>query len=474
MIEIYLAIDFGSTYTKLTAIDIKNKKILDTSKALTTIKSDVTIGYKEAFDKLIYKLEEKLNKTDYKITYKRACSSAAGGLKIIAIGLVPELTTTAAKKAALSAGGRVIKTFGFALSDDHIEEINNTEYDMILLCGGTDGGNKEYVLKNAKKLSEKNISKPVIFAGNSEVQEEIKEIFEKKNLDFYLCENVMPVVNKLNIEPLREIIRKVFMKNIIKAKGMENIQKDITDIIMPTPTAVLKAAELFSKGLSEMSSSEKENLGNVIVIDIGGATTDIHSVGLGLPKDNNIQLNGMEEPYLKRTVEGDLGMRYSAMSLYEVTTLNKIREYLNSKYSKVAIKEEFKYRQSFPEFVSEDEEDIIFDEMMAMICTEISMNRHVGMLESLYSPMGTLFVQRGKDLTNVKYIIGTGGVIINSRNPFKILDKAVYDENDPSLLKPKYPKYLVDKEYIMSALGVLAMDFPDIAFNLMKEYLIEV
>ncbi len=473
MIEIYLAVDFGSTYTKITAFDLKNREVLSTAKALTTIKTDVMIGYKKALEKIIEDIEKNLKKDEYKIVYKRACSSAAGGLKIIAIGLVPELTTAAAKKTALSAGGRVVKTFGFYLTDDNITEIKNTEYDMILLSGGTDGGNREYVLANAKKISENNISKPIIFAGNYEVKDEIKKIFEKKNLEFYLCENVMPVVNKLNIEPVREIIRQVFMKNIVKAKGMENVQKDITDIVMPTPTAVLKAAEIFSRGVEEMNDSEKKDLGDVIVVDIGGATTDIHSVGDGLPKDDHIQLNGMEEPYLKRTVEGDLGMRYSAMSLYEVTSLNKIRTYLNLKLSKMEIKEEFKYREEFPDFVAKEEEDLIFDEMMAMICTEISMNRHTGMLEAMYSPMGTLFVQTGKDLTNVKYIIGTGGVIINNRNPYKILDKAIYNENEPILLKPKYPKYLIDKKYIMSALGVLAMDFPEIAFDLMKKYLIE-
>ena len=91
----------------------------------------------------------------------------------------------------------------------------------------------------------------------------------------------------------------------------------------------------------------------------------------------------------------------------EAASLNKIREYLGSKDSKINIRENFKFRHQSPDFVAETEDDIIFDEMMAMLCTEIAMNRHVGTLESIFSPMGTLFVQNGKDLTDVKYVIGT-------------------------------------------------------------------
>lgn len=468
MTEIYLAVDFGSTYTKLTAIDLKKEEIISTSRAMTTVKDDVLIGFNEAFEILEEDLKEKL-KDDYTIVKKIACSSAAGGLKIVAIGLVPDLTAEAAKKAALSSGARVIKTFSFSLTQENMKELASLNYDMILLTGGTNGGNREYILNNAQTLIEHKISKPIVVAGNEEVADEIGKLFQKNDMEFYISENVMPVVNKINVAPVREVIRAVFMKNIVKAKGMENVQKLIGDIIMPTPTAVMRAAEIFSKNLSD---SEEEN--NVVVIDIGGATTDVHSIGKGLPKNNTIQLKGMEEPYSKRTVEGDLGMRYSSLALFEAASLNKIRAYLGSKDSKVTIRENFKFRQDNPDFVAKIEDDLIFDEMMAMICTEIAVNRHVGTLESIYSPMGTIFVQSGKDLTNVKYIIGTGGIINNNRDPRKILELSLFNEEDPLILKPQFARFLVDRSYIMSAMGLLGNDYPDVACNIMKKYLIEV
>lgn len=468
MIDIYLAIDFGSTYTKLTAIDLTNRDIIATTRSMTTISEDVTIGYLNAYEKLKNILNKKIGENKYTVKYKNACSSAAGGLKIIAVGLVPDLTTKATKIASLSAGARVIKTYAFELSDDDIDEIKKINCDILVLSGGTNGGNKEYILKNAKKIAEGNINKPLIIAGNEEAQDEVAEILKKHSLEYYLTENVMPVVNKVNAEKLREVIREVFMKNIVKAKGMENIQNLVDTIIMPTPAAVIKAAELFAKG-----TDSQKGFGDVLVVDIGGATTDVHSIGKGLPKSNNIQLKGLEEPYSKRTVEGDLGMSYSAMSLYEATTLNKIRAYLGTKDSKIDIKDNFKFREENPDFIPTQEEDILFNEMMAMICTEIATNRHVGVIECVYSPMGTIFTQSGKDLTDVKHIIGTGGVIANSRNPEKLLTPALFKEDDLNL-KPKYADFFIDKLYVLSAIGLLSNDFPDIAFEILKKYLIKI
>ena len=67
---------------------------------------------------------------------------------------------------------------------------------MLLLTGGTNGGNREYILIMNLKFGINNIEKPIIIAGNVEVSEQIAEIFKKNNIEFYISENVMPVVNK--------------------------------------------------------------------------------------------------------------------------------------------------------------------------------------------------------------------------------------------------------------------------------------
>ena len=459
----YLLIDFGSTYTKLTAVDLENEEILATAKDITTVQTDIMIGFNKAFEAL----SEKLKGKDVNYVNKFACSSAAGGLKMVAIGLVPELTAEAAKRAALGAGARVLKVYSYELTHKEIDEIKNSKLDIILLAGGTDGGNKDCIIHNAKMLAEADIRLPIVVAGNKVAVDDIEDIFKKSNMYYKVTENVMPKLNVLNVEPAREEIRKIFMEKIVEAKGMKSAESFINGILMPTPAAVLKAARVLSEG-----SDKEEGIGDIIVIDIGGATTDVHSIADGEPTKPGVTVRGLEEPFAKRTVEGDLGMRYSALSLWEASGTRRIQKYLMDK--SVNVESECKFRTENINMVPGTKEQIKFDEAMAKVATEIAMERHVGIIESMYTPMGVIYTQVGKDLLQTKYMIGTGGVLVHSNNPGEILKAGMFDKENPAYLKPEHSELLLDKTYILSAMGLLAEDHPDMAVRIMKKYLVKV
>lgn len=463
--DAYLLLDFGSTYTKLTAVDIENEEILASAKDITTIEDDIMTG----FDKAYKKLEEQLEGKDVNFVKKLACSSAAGGLKMVALGLVPDLTAEAAKRAALGAGARVLKVYSYEITNYEAEEIKNSDVDIILLAGGTNGGNKQCVIHNAKMIVKHNIDVPVVVAGNKVANDEIREILEEAGVYFSVTENVMPTLNSLNVEPAREEIRKVFMDKITDAKGLNNAESFVNGILMPTPAAVLKAARVLSEG-----SDEEEGIGDLIVVDIGGATTDIHSIADGEPTKAGVNMRGLEEPFAKRTVEGDLGMRYSAVSLWEAGGSRKLRNYLGDKKREINIEECCKYRYENIKMVPKNDEEIKFDEAMAKVATELALERHAGHIENIYTPMGVVFNQMGKDLMKVKYMIGTGGVLVHSKNPGDILNAGTFKKEDPTSLKPQEPEFLLDKSYILSAMGLLAHDHPDKAVRIMKKYLVNV
>ena len=142
-----LLIDFGSTYTKVTAADLEEQRLIATAASYTTVQTDINDGLENAL-KL---LEEKTGKIEYEARY--ACSSAAGGLRMIACGLVPELTAEAAKQASLGAGAKIMKVYSYQLTEDDAEEIAELNPDIFLLTGGTDGGNKDVVIDNAKVIA---------------------------------------------------------------------------------------------------------------------------------------------------------------------------------------------------------------------------------------------------------------------------------------------------------------------------------
>ncbi|NLC45335.1 MAG: MutL protein, partial [Clostridiales bacterium] len=296
-----LLIDFGSTYTKVTAVDLENEAILGTARSFTTVATDINEGLENA----LYTLKECIGNVDYIARY--ACSSAAGGLKMIAVGLVPDLTAEAAKRAALSAGAKVMKVYSYELSPSESAEIEELIPDIVLLTGGTDGGNKDVILHNAHALANIKKNFPVVIAGNKSVVDQASDTLSKAGKQVTVCANVMPEFNKLNIEPAREAIRKIFLQRIIQAKGLSKVKKLIEGILMPTPSAVLSAANRLSVG-----HGKEKGIGDLLVVDVGGATTDVHSIADGNPTQSGVVMKGLPEPFIKRTVEGDLGVRYSA------------------------------------------------------------------------------------------------------------------------------------------------------------------
>lgn len=280
-----LLIDFGSTYTKVTAVDTEAEVLLGTAAAYTTVQTDINEGLSHALEKL----EAQTGKLDFAARY--ACSSAAGGLRMIASGLVPELTSEAAKQASLGAGAKIVKVYSFELTEDDIEEIDRLRPDIFLLVGGTDGGNSDCIRHNAQMLAACKADFPVIIAGNRTAARACQRSLEGRQT--FICENVMPKFGVLNIQPAQECIRALFLNRIIQAKGLSHASKLISGILMPTPSAMMRAMQLLAEGCEG-----EEGIGELMALDVGGATTDVYSIADGMPKEGGTVYKGLPEPYV--------------------------------------------------------------------------------------------------------------------------------------------------------------------------------
>ena len=452
-------IDIGSTFTKVSAVDLSAPALLAHSKAPTT-PDDVSVGLAAALSSLEKELiTQGVSKTEFRTSRKLACSSAAGGLRMVAIGLVADLTAKAARLAALGAGARVLKTYAFQLTDVDKEEIEQLQPDIILLAGGTDGGNHTNILHNAKALASMSLDVPVVIAGNRSVSAEAASYFSKSSSP-YIADTVMPEIGKLQVQPARNVIRQVFMEKIIYAKGLAKASRLIDGIFMPTPAAVLKAGVLLSRGAGSVNG-----WGDLLIVDVGGATTDVHSMGLGMPTKAGVVVRGLPEPFSKRTVEGDLGVRVSAESLVEAIGAEILGKELNIEPGVVQkIAQEM---TNNPEMLPHTSEAKRFDQALGYYAAHIAVGRHVGLLTEIYTPSGVLWVQEGKDLSNVQTVIGTGGVVINSSEPLAILKGAGQDGTAPLELRPENPTYYLDGEYLMAPIGLLAEDYPEAALSVL-------
>jgi len=432
-----LCADFGSTYTKLVAIDLQDHKILGASRAYTTVETNILDGYANA----LAKLEADIGSLDY--CKRLAASSAAGGLKMIAVGLVPNLTSAAAKLAASSAGAKLIATYSFELSDTELQEISAQNPDMILLSGGIDGGNKDVILKNAEKIAKIENRFPVVVAGNKVVAEQVAQILQNGGFETVITENVMPKFGELNIESAKSAIRELFIRRIIDAKGLTDASAMMSMEIVPTPLAVFNACEALSE------------FGTLAAVDVGGATTDVYSMSDGLPAGLAVVEKGLREPFAKRSIEGDLGVRYSMESLINEAGADRIAAVSGTSAddvldhaAKCAIDTSYvSLRGTAAERI---------DNALAGECVRISMNRHAGRIETVYTHNGEVRLQTGKDLTKTKYLFGTGGSVINSDAPEAIMRNALYFHEDFDILKPESPRIIIDKGNILTAMGLLS------------------
>lgn len=452
-----LLIDFGSTFTKLTAVDLEGEAIIGKAMAPTTVRDDIMIGLMNG----LKELEGAIGKRDYRV--KLASSSAAGGLKMVAVGLVPELTLEAARQAALGAGANLIGAFAYELNESEVARIEAISPDILLLCGGTDGGNKEVVVHNAAALALSRVNAPFLYAGNKAVADHCRQLLGRHGKEVTVTGNVMPRLGELDVENVRAAIRKIFIQRIVRAKGLNQARKFVDAILMPTPKAVLKAAVLLADG-----TPRQEGLGELVVADVGGATTDVHSVGLGGVCPGAVK-KGVPEPYAKRTVEGDLGVRYNAPSIVAAVGQDGMAAYLGPDDAGGAAQA----LCTCPEKLPQDEKERAMDLALASAAVKVAMERHAGSLEIFPLPFGEARIQRGKNLMDFAAVIGTGGPIVHSPCPQAILGEACFDPARPLALKPRSPRLYLDSLYALYGVGLLAEVHPEKALRLGRKYLKE-
>lgn len=452
-----LLVDFGSTYTKFTAINVTTIQVVAHLSLPTSHEQGIMTCYQTGETSLLHQLGLPMFDDVF------ICSSAWGGFRMIAIGLTESLTAEAAKRAALGAGTRVVKTYHYRLTKEQVEEMNQLNADIILLSGGTNGGNQQIICHNAKMLHRYLSSGTILVAGNEAAISEIRSLLTNTHLTIYYTKNVMPKVNVLQAEPVRKIAREIFLKKIIHTNGIDLVAKKSLLPIIPTPTSVLLAIQLLADGLPTI-----EGIGHTLVVDVGGATTDVFSVGNPAITDDQTFFEGLEEPYSKRTVEGDLGMRYSSESLIEAVGFEDFQRLFCG--DKQALYRSIQKRIVQPTYLPDTKQEQQLDVLLASNAVALSVNRHVGTLRASQTPNRTIFYQNGKDLRNFPNVIGTGGVLVHHPQPKQILKHACI--SDRIHLKPISPKFFIDTHYLFSALGLLSQKYPKEALLLLKKMIV--
>ena len=437
MPEVALCLDVGSTFTKGAAVDLNTGELLGTAEHRTTSDTDVLDG--------VAVLRAELRVPSDAATY--ACSSAGGGLRLAVVGYEREISAEAGRRVALSAGARVVHVSAGRLDRAARAELAAARPDVILLTGGTDGGERSVLLHNAASLAAGRPRIPVVLAGNSAVRDEAAELLAVRRRVVLPTANVLPDIGAIDPGPARATIRRVFLQHVIGGKGLSRGPRFARLVSAVTPDAVLTGVAL----LGEMVRTRDAGARGVVVVDVGGATTDVYSALT--PEDARSAVAPLWD---RRTVEGDLGMRWSAPSLVAAAESERL--------DAQGLAAPAAARAAAVDVLPATAAERAIDARLGGLAAIIALRRHVR-AESAYDE-GSVSAE-GADV-----VVLSGGVFrhLDPAGRAGVVDVLRGDRGGARAVLDR-ARIVVDDDYVLAPAGLLVASHPQAARRLLESLL---
>ena len=428
-----LCVDFGSTFTKAALVDADGG-LVATASTPTTVGTDVLDGYRTLRAQLAPHGE---------VDEVLACSSAGGGLRLAVVGYEREVTAQAGYRVGLSAGARVCHLASGPMSGADVAQLRAARPDLVLLVGGTDGGNADVLLHNASRIARARLGAPVVVAGNIEAQAEVAALLASTGRRHELADNVLPRIGVIAPDAARAAIRRAFLEHVIGGKGLSRGPEFAAMVQAPTPDAVLDGVEVLAHHLD----------GDVLVVDIGGATTDVYSALRPQGEDAGLAKDVVAPLWQSRTVEADLGMRWNAEGVVEAAQ----REHVPVAAALAAYADTV---TRDPSHLPVDYGERELDLELARAAALVAVRRHARPSGPGSSP---------RPLADVRVVVGSGGVLrhADDRGRTAVLGAVVADHAGGWRV-PRDAAVVTDASYLLFAVGLLRERHPEVAVALAR------
>lgn len=446
MSELVCCVDLGSTFTKAALVRLDDGALLATAQHPTTLDTDLLDGWDACLRSLV---EVAPGAAEAPVL---ACSSAGGGLRIAVVGNEELVTAEAGRRVALSSGGKVVQVIAAAVDGLDLDGLRASAPDVVLLVGGTDGGNADVLLASARTLAEARWSTPVVVAGNADAAAEVAALLAPAGTPFAVADNVLPRIGVSAPESARLAVRELFLSHVIGGKHLSTRPELGAMLRGATPDVVLTAVELLA-----------EEAGDVLVVDVGGATTDVYSVVELDPEDAGLAREVVARTPATRTVEGDLGMRWSAPSAVAAADEAGFLDRPRAVADVLA-----QARHQHPDYLPDGEEALRFDARLASWALAVALRRHAGRAVVRYDDRGRVVERGGVDLREVRLLVASGGVLRHVPGAADLLTEHLVAEGGWQVPDRDALRVVVDHDYVLAAAGLLAADHPETARALLR------
>jgi uncharacterized protein (TIGR01319 family) len=335
----------------------------------------------------------------------------------------------------------VVAVVNNGLTATSLKALRAERPDVILLLGGTDGGNSAVLENAAAVLAKYKWRRPVVAAGNIEAQGAIGAMLAEAAVPHVFADNVVPEIGVFAPDSARAAIREMFLAHVIGGKNLSRDPGFARMVRAATPDVVLRGVEV----LASLH-------GDVAVVDIGGATTDVHSVIELDPEDANLGREVVATHPVTRTVEGDLGMRWSAVPVVAAgieAGLIPDDPVLRNAASR---------RHDDPSFLPDSADETAYDETLARVAVTVALRRHAGRQRVVFGPGGRVIERSGKDLREVDLLVGSGGVLRHNGPELaaRVLGAVAAGAQEEGWLVPSGGRTCVDTDYVLAGVGLLA------------------
>lgn len=437
-----MCVDIGSTFTKGAAIDADSGELLAVGAHRTTLSTDVLDGVDAV------RAELAAATPDVPVDDVLLCSSAGGGLRLAVVGYERAVTAEAGYRVGLSAGARVVHVAAGRLDIAAVTELVTAQPDVVLVVGGTDGGDTDVLRHNGDRLSRSRLRCPFVIAGNAEVRDEVVMSFMTRGKQVIPTANVLPQIGVLDPEPARATIREVFIRHVIGGKNLSRRGQQIASLVKAaTPDAVLVGVELLADG-----SRGAPGAGDVLGIDVGGATTDVYSVVRPDPEEAALRREVVEVAWRGRTVEGDLGVRWNAVGVVDAAVIERLVD----PAEEPALRAAAERRTADPTYLA-PATDAAVDVVLARLAATIAVRRHARP-HTVTGPDGVEVRRGGRDLRSVALVVGSGGVLRHAAPDVSsgVLESVVGDVGGGWKV-PAEARFAVDVSYVLAPAGLLAL-----------------